>query len=85
MAAKKERIDLIDNINDNKKKILGLYQKDILKIFGQPEEQELYKRSQTYYVYYLDPSTDCKTTIENPRKLFIRFTSLGIANELTIR
>lgn len=84
-GCKNERIALVDDINRNKKKILGLYQKDVLKIFGPPEEQELYKRSQTYYVYYLDPSADCVQTVENPRKLFIRFTSLGIANELTIR
>ncbi len=84
-GCKQERISLIDNINDNKKKILGLYQKDVLKIFGQPEEQELYKRSQSYYIYYLDPASSCDTTVDNPRKLFIRFTSLGIANELTIR
>lgn len=79
------RPQLIDKININKKQILGLYQKDVLKIFGQPEEQELYKRSQTYYVYYLDAAETCKMPIENPRKLYIRFTSLGIANELTIR
>lgn len=79
------RPDLIDKINENKKQILGLYQKDVLKIFGQPEEQELYKRSQTYYVYYLDAAESCDAPVENPRKLYIRFTSLGIANELTIR
>ena len=80
-----KRVELIDNINQNKKNILGLYQKDVLKIFGSPEEQELYKRSQTYYIYYLDPSNECDASDENPRKLYIRFTSLGIANELTIR
>lgn len=80
-----KRIELIPQINENKKKLLGLYQKDILKILGQPEEQELYKRSQTYYIYYLDAAQSCDQPVENPRKLFIRFTSLGIANELTIR
>ena len=84
-ACQNIRPQLIDNINKNKKQILGLYQKDVLKIFGQPEEQELYKRSQTYYVYYLDAAESCDIPVENPRKLYIRFTSLGIANELTIR
>ena len=80
-----QRTDLVDDINKNKKAFLGLYQKDVLKVFGQPEEQELYKRSQTYYVYYIDAAEDCESPVENPRKLYIRFTSLGIANELTIR
>lgn len=79
------RPNLIDELNQNKKAFLGLYQKDILDVFGQPEEQELYKRSQTYYVYYIDAASGCPNPVEDPRKLFIRFTSLGIANEVTIR
>jgi len=80
-----ERPKLIKELNKHKKAILGLYQKDVLSILGQPEEQELYKRSQTYYIYYIDAAPDCEQPIENPRKLYIRFTSLGIANEITIR
>lgn len=76
---------LIKDINENKKAFLGLYQKDVIRVFGLPEEQELYNRSQTYYIYYLDAAESCDEPIENPRKLYIRFTSLGIANELTIK
>ena len=84
-GCQKQRPELIDQLNDNKKALLGLYQKDILDVLGQPEEQELYKRSQTYYIYYIDAAAACATAVEKPRKLYIRFTSLGIANEVTIR
>jgi len=80
-----KRPDLIEELNKHKKAFLGLYQKDVLKLLGAPEEQELYKRSQTYYIYYIDAAESCESHVEQPRKLYIRFTSLGIANELTIR
>lgn len=79
------RSEMTDKINEIKKNILGLYQKDIIKVFGPPAEQELYKRSQTYYIYYIDPATSCAIQVDNPRKLYVRFTSLGIANEVNIR
>lgn len=79
------RNQMLKEIEEVKPKLLGLYQKAIIKVLGQPEEQELYKRSQTYYVYWLDPSQGCPSPIENPRKLEVRFTALGIANEINIR
>ncbi|NVK85638.1 MAG: hypothetical protein HWE21_15040, partial [Cytophagia bacterium] len=52
----------------------------------QPESEELYERSQTYYFYAIDPSEECDgTASDDPRILSIRFTALGIANEVDIR
>jgi len=79
------RNTMLKDIEAIKPKLLGLYQKAIIKVLGQPEEQELYKRSQTYYIYWIDPSTECQNRVENPRKLEVRFTALGIANEINIR
>ncbi|GAB5523108.1 MAG: hypothetical protein Roseis2KO_09800 [Roseivirga sp.] len=79
------RADMTEAIMEVKPKLLELYQKSIIEVLGQPEEQELYQRSQTYYVYYIDPAEDCENGKENPRKLMVRFTALGIANEVNIR
>ncbi|OEK04457.1 hypothetical protein [Roseivirga misakiensis] len=79
------RAEMIDDLIEVKKDLLGLYQKSIIKLLGQPEEQELSDRSQTYYSYYIDPAPSCENGIENPRILEIRFTSLGIANEVNIK
>ena len=81
----KKREKLVEQLKPVKQNLLGLYQKSIIKILGQPEGQELYKRSQTYYIYYIDPSDECEQGIENPRKLEVRFTALGIANEVNIK
>lgn len=80
-----ERALMIDDLIEAKPNLLGLYQKKIIKALGAPEEQELYKRSQTYYVYYIDPAGTCADHEEDPRILEIRFTSLGIANEVNIK
>jgi hypothetical protein len=79
------RNTMLNELGEVKPELLGLYQKAIIKVLGQPEEQELYKRSQTYYIYWLDPIKGCSTPTENPRKLEVRFTALGIANEINIR
>lgn len=79
------RAGMGDDLLELKPKLLGHYQKKIIKVLGDPEEQELYRRSQTYYIYYIDPAGDCTDAIQNPRKLEVRFTALGIANEVNIR
>lgn len=84
-GCKGDRAEMIDDLVEVKSKFLGLYQKAIIKSLGQPEDQELYKRSQTYYVYYIDPAPGCENSPEEPRILEMRFTSLGIANEVNIK
>lgn len=80
------RAEMIDDLLEVKPNLLGLYQKSIIKALGQPEGEELYERSQIYYFYAIDPSEKCNTNREEePRTLSIRFTALGIANEVNIR
>lgn len=80
------RAEMMDDLLKVKPKLLGLYQKSIIKALGQPEGEELYERSQTYYFYAIDPSEKCDTPeLSDPRRLSIRFTALGIANEVNIR
>jgi len=80
------RAEMVDDLLKVKPNLLGLYQKSIIKALGQPEGEELYERSQTYYFYAIDPSEKCDGSgSEDPRVLSIRFTALGIANEVNIR
>lgn len=80
-----QRAEMIQDLIKIKPNLLALYQKSIIKVLGKPEAEELYERSQTYYWYYIDPSPKCSQPSENPRKLSIRFTALGIANEIDIQ
>lgn len=79
------RTELIDDLVAIKPNLLGLYQKSVISVLGDPEEQELYSRSQTYYIYYIDGAEGCPNPTPDPRKLEVRFTALGIANEVNIK
>ena len=79
------RAEMVDDILELKPNLLGHYQKRIISVLGEPEEQELYRRSQTYYIYYIDGAGSCASPTADPRKLEVRFTALGIANEVNIR
>ena len=63
----------------------GLKTGDIENILGKPDAQELYNRSQRYYIYFLEPGPKCEYAKENPQALFVRFSAVGIANEFIIK
>lgn len=80
-----ERMNLKDDLLSLKYNMRGLKTNDIEMYLGKPDAQELYDRSQRYYIYFIEPGPKCNSTVENPQALFIRFTAVGIANEFTIK
>lgn len=80
-----QRSEMVQDLIKVKPNLLALYHKSIIEVLGKPDAEELYERSQTYYWYYIDPSPKCDQPSENPRKLSIRFTAMGIANEIDIK
>lgn len=80
-----QRSEMVQDLIKIKPNLLALYHKSIIEVLGKPDAEELYERSQTYYWYYIDPSPKCDQPSENPRKLSIRFTAMGIANEIDIK
>ena len=63
----------------------GLKANEIESYLGKPDAQELYNRSQRYYIYFMEPGPKCDSPKENPQALFVRFTAVGIASEFTIK
>jgi hypothetical protein len=78
-------MDLKDQLLASKHFMRGLKSEQIEEYLGKPDAQELYSRSQRYYIYFLEPGPKCENTQENPQALFVRFSAVGIANEFTIR
>jgi hypothetical protein len=57
----------------------------ILDWLGQPDKNELYRRSQKFYIYALDPSTECEIyDSTKTRYLHIRFSATNRAQEVMI-
>ncbi len=67
-----------------KDRLLALSEADIVANLGNPDRQELYKRNQKFYYYYLEPAHDC-TAVDStarPLRLAIRFNAMGLAKEV---
>jgi len=79
------RMKLKDQLLASKHFMRGLRSEQIQEYLGKPDAQELYSRSQRYYIYFLQPGPKCKNPSENPQALFVRFSAVGIANEFTIK
>jgi hypothetical protein len=78
-----ERAKKTDTLLSQKDKFLALSELDIVDLLGKPDEQELYKRNQKFYYYFLKPSGDCNVTSqEQSLRLVIRFNAVGLANEI---
>jgi hypothetical protein len=71
-------------IRNEKDKLLALNEKQIIKLMGRPDQNELYKRNQKFYTYFITEGPSCETPSENPKKLIVRFTAMGLANEITL-
>lgn len=72
---------------ENKNKLMGYSQQEIGKILGKPDEVDLYKRSQKFFIYYIVPGKQCEGTNPNgrPRSLYIRFSAINVSNEVFVR
>jgi hypothetical protein len=80
-----QRMKLKDQLLKSKHYMRGLQSDQIEAYLGKPDAQELYSRSQRYYIYFIDPGPKCDIPKEQPLALFVRFSAVGIANEFTIR
>ena len=79
------RLEMKNQLLALKHNMRGLKTNEIEAYLGKPDAQELYNRSQRYYIYFLEAGPKCDNPAENPQALFVRFSAVGIANEFTIR
>jgi outer membrane protein assembly factor BamE (lipoprotein component of BamABCDE complex) len=84
-ACLSKRAPMAVSMNDQKEKLLGLNEKQLVKLLGRPDQNELYKRNQKFYSYYLTPAPECGTAIMPAQILVIRFNAMGLANEVTLQ
>lgn len=74
-------------INDHPElldELKGKSEDEIIGWLGQPDKNELYKRSQKFYVYAIDPSEECAEAGNEHRYLQIRFNATNRAQEVMI-
>lgn len=82
-GCKQQRVNFIKELNNQKDKLKGLSEKDIIQLLGRPDHNELYKRNQKFYYYDIDPGKSCNDQLTG-QQLIIRFTAMGYAKEVSI-
>lgn len=75
---------MIKPMEEQRSKLLRLSEMQVIETLGKPDINELYKRNQKFYRYYMDPSPGCKPGSTRPKMLVIRFTAMGVANEVSV-
>lgn len=79
------RADNLSSIQSQKEKLLALKEMQIVELLGRPDRNELYKRNQKFYYYYLKPAPGCSTyNADSTTRLAIRFNAMGLAKEIMI-
>ena len=80
------RMTAKDTFTVQRDKLLALSESEIVSALGTPDLQELSKRNQKFYYYYLEPHGECSTADpgSKPLRVAIRFNAVGLAKEVRI-
>lgn len=82
-GCKHGREKMIESLKAQKDKLKGLSEDDIMKLLGRPDQNELWKRNQKFFKYFLSPSKNCGSDSAEV-KLIIRFNAMSLAKEVEI-
>jgi hypothetical protein len=84
-ACNGKRASTISLLREQKNKLLGLDEMNVVKLLGKPDENELYKRNEKFFHYFLEPSEKCNPGGKKaPLRLNIRFNAMGLAKEVLV-
>lgn len=80
-----KRSSMKNSLDAQKKKLLGLSEVQVVALLGNPDHNELYKRNQKFYYYFIQPSSECGIKKNNdPEELVIRFNAIGLSNDVSV-
>ncbi|MCS5489599.1 hypothetical protein [Algoriphagus limi] len=80
------RLQDLNEIENVKNNFLGASNQALIKTFGRPDRVELVDKSQSFFFYYLEPSSDCEgiESEKEPLKVLFRMNALSKVSEVTI-
>jgi hypothetical protein len=79
-----KRFQMTNAMRVEKEKLLSLNEQELINVLGRPDRNELFKRNQKFYYYFLQPAPECKIGNEKPLKLVVRFNAMGLAKEVVV-
>lgn len=80
------RIQDLEEIKKIKNNFLGADNQSLIKTFGRPDRVELVDKSQSFFFYFLEPSSDCEgmESEKEPLRVLFRMNALSKVSEVTI-
>ncbi len=78
------RQSVAPSLKEELTKLKGLSEMDILQLLGRPDQNELYKRNQKFFYYYIQPGPVCPKPDSTTQKLIIRFNAMGYAQRVSV-
>lgn len=83
-ACKDQRAQFTAPLMEQLEKLKGLSEMEVVSLMGKPDKNELYKRNQKFYYYYLEPGPMCSKPNRVAKRLILRFNAVGLAKEVSI-
>lgn len=80
------RLEHLEDLREIKNDFLGKDNQTLIKTFGRPDKVELADRSQTFFIYFLEPGPDCPSLEkkDDPLKAIFRLNAYSRVSEVTI-
>lgn len=83
LACKNQRAQYKTSLQEQTAKLKALNEKDIIRLLGKPDQNELMPRNQKHYSWFIEPGPECPDAEKNKaQKLIIRFNATGLAQEI---
>ncbi len=80
-----ERKQFHASLTAQRNELLGFEELQLIELLGRPDQNELSKRNQKFYFYFIDPAPICGEKADSlAKKLTIRFNAMGISKEVLI-
>ncbi|WP_339715483.1 hypothetical protein [Cyclobacterium amurskyense] len=79
------RLQDVEEIRKLKNTFLAKNNQEIIITFGRPDRVELVDKSQSFFIYFLEPSDRCEQQIEKePLKILFRLNAINKVSEVTV-
>lgn len=80
------RIQDLDELQQIKNNFLGANNQALIKTFGRPDRVELFDKNQSFFFYFLEPSSNCENvkTEKEPLRVLFRMNALSKVSEVNI-
>src|SRR4051812_44517673 len=83
-ACEGKRSSMRQSIETEKEKLLALNEMQVVELLGRPDQNELSKRNQKFFYYFIQPAPACGSLKDSvSSRLVIRFNAMGLAKEVS--